>query len=83
MEYLNAGGWLVNSALVDKNELKTMLPINDLNAIDPENIKQAKQSRYWSHWLTAIYEELATLKTKGVYKLVDDLLPTKHAIGSK
>lgn len=49
------------------------LPIDDPNAKDPKTIADARQSEYWSHWLSAIHEELEALKAKGVYEEVEAL----------
>lgn len=58
-------------------------PIDDPDAKDPKSIYQAKLSIYWTEWLAAIYEELESLKAKGVYEDVDSLPPGRRAIDSK
>jgi len=55
----------VNAALTD--------PINDPNEKDPSTLQEAKLSIYWTYWLAAIYEELESLKAKGVYDEVNEL----------
>lgn len=59
------------------------LPIDDSNAKDPKTIADACQSKYWSHWLSAIHEELEALKAKGVYKEVKALPHGRKAVTSK
>lgn len=58
-------------------------PIDDPNEKDPETIQQAQSSVYWSYWLAAIYEELESLKQKGVYEEIEDLPQGRKAVGSK
>jgi len=55
----------VNAALTD--------PIDDPNEKDPSTLQEAKSSIYWTYWLAAIYEELESLKAKGVYNEVNEL----------
>ena len=57
--------------------------INDLNVKDPQTVHEAKSTIYWTHWLAAIYEELESLKAKGVYDEVDQLPPGRKAVESK
>lgn len=49
----------------------------DDDTLDPSNVSEAKHSKYWSEWLTAMYEELASLKAKGIYEEVD-VIPPNH-----
>jgi len=65
----------VNAALTD--------PINDLHQKDPGTLQEAKSSIYWTYWLTAIYEELESLKAKGVYDEVNKLPPGRKAVKSE
>ncbi|KAF9060015.1 hypothetical protein BDP27DRAFT_1430582 [Rhodocollybia butyracea] len=46
-------------------------PIDDISAKDPDMLQEAKSSMYWIYWLAAIYEELESLKAKGVYKEIE------------
>ena len=57
--------------------------IQDDDATDPPNISEAKKSKYWTEWLSAIHEELESLKSKGVYEEVDSLPPGRKAIQCK
>lgn len=47
-------------------------PIDDPDATDPKTQIEAKRSVYWEIWLGAIYEELESLKTKGVTNMSRD-----------
>lgn len=58
-------------------------PIDDPEAKDPLTIREAQASIYWAEWLGAIYEELESLRQKGVYEEIDSLPPGRKAIGSK
>lgn len=58
-------------------------PIDDPNEKDPQSVHEAQASTYWTYWLAAIYEELESLKQKGVYEEVDELPPNRKAVGSK
>lgn len=80
-KYFNEEGWVVNSVFALENE--RVLPINDLSAKDPNNVEEVKQSEYWDLWLAAIHKELATLKAKDVYEVIDNLSPHRHAVESK
>lgn len=64
-----------NAALTD--------PIDDQNTKDPATLQEAKSSMYWTYWLAAIYEELESLKAKGVYEDIKTLPPGRKAVGSK
>jgi hypothetical protein len=57
--------------------------IQDNNTTDPPNLSEAKKSKYWTEWLSAIHEELESLKSKGVYKEVDTLPPGRKAVQCK
>ena len=57
--------------------------IQDDNATDPPNIFEAKKSKYWTEWLSAIHEELESLKSKGVYEEVDTLPPGRKPVQCK
>lgn len=48
-------------------------PIDDPNEKDPKTVHEAESSTYWTYWLAAIYEELESLKAKGVYEEVNEL----------
>jgi hypothetical protein len=58
-------------------------PIDDPLAKDPKTIREAQLSVFWAHWLTALYEELESLKAQGVYVEVDELPPGRKAVDSK
>ena len=66
---------LINAALTE--------PIDDPDAKDPKTIHEAKLSIYWTEWLGSIYEELESLKAKGVYEEVDELPSGRKAVDSK
>jgi hypothetical protein len=57
--------------------------IHDDDASDPQNIPEAKRSRYWTEWLSAIQEELESLKAKGVYEEVATIPSHKKAVQCK
>ena len=57
--------------------------LQDDGASDPSNISEARQSKYWTEWLSAIHEELESLKSKGVYEEVDTLPPGRKAVACK
>ena len=57
--------------------------MRDDDATDPQNIAEAKRSRYWSEWLSAIHEELESLKHKGVYDDTNVLPVDRKAIQCK
>jgi hypothetical protein len=57
--------------------------IHDDNAVDPHTIAEAKRSNYWTEWLSAMHEELESLKAKGVYKEVESLPPNCKAVQCK
>lgn len=80
-EYSDTEGWLVNNALTLENE--KVLPINDPDAKDPNNIKEARNSGYWDLWLAAIHKELGALKAKGIYEVINELTPHRCTVGSK
>ena len=65
----------INAALTE--------PIDDSTAKDPKTIHKAKLSIYWTEWLGAIYEELESLKAKGVYEEIDNLPAGRKAVDSK
>jgi hypothetical protein len=58
-------------------------PINDPDSKDPQTVQEAEHSIYWTEWLAAMYEELESLKAKGVYEEVDELPPGQKAIDCK
>jgi hypothetical protein len=58
-------------------------PIDDPDAKDPKSIREAELSVYWAHWLAALYEELESLKAKGVYVEVDEIPPGRKPVDSK
>ena len=41
-------------------------PIDDPEEKDPQSILEAQSSVYWTHWLTAIYEELESERERGL-----------------
>src|SRR6202012_5996448 len=44
---------------------------------------QAKMSKYWAEWKAAMFEELESLKAKGVYEDVDELPEGRKAVDCK
>jgi hypothetical protein len=50
---------------------------------EPQNIQEAMNSKYWPEWLSAIHQELASLKAMNVYQEIDELPVSKKAVGSK
>jgi hypothetical protein len=58
-------------------------PIDDPDAKDPKSVREAELSVYWAHWLAALYEELESLKAKGVYVEVDEIPPGRKPVDSK
>ena len=65
----------VNAVLTD--------PIDDPNEKDPRTLQEAKLSIYWTYWLAAIYEELESLKEKGVYNEVNEFPSGQKAVELK
>ena len=63
--FVDAEVVFVNAALTD--------PIDDPSLKDPGTLQEAKSSIYWTYWLAAIYEELESLKAKGVYDEINEL----------
>lgn len=57
--------------------------LRDDDAADPQTIAEARRSRYWSEWLSAIHEELESLKHKGVYDETNILPPDRKAVQCK
>ena len=57
--------------------------LHDDDASDPPNISEARKSKYWTEWLSAIHEELESLKSKGVYEETDTLPPGRKAVECK
>jgi hypothetical protein len=51
--------------------------LHDDNASDPGTVTEARQSKYWTEWLAAMHEKLASLKAKGVYDEID-VVPANH-----
>jgi len=49
----------------------------------PKTIHEARNSKYWPEWLSAIHQELASLEAMEVYQEVEELPPGKKAVGSK
>jgi hypothetical protein len=56
---------------------------SDDDASDPRTISEARQTQHWAEWLSAIHEELASLKAKGVYEDVAELPPGRNAVQCK
>jgi hypothetical protein len=73
--FVEAEVLFVGAALTD--------PIDDPDTKDPKTLQEAKSSIYWTYWLAAIYEELESLKAKGVYEEVNELPPGRKAVESK
>ena len=57
--------------------------IRDDNASDPATVSEACRSTYWTEWLSAMHEELASLKAKGVYEEIPSLPPSRKAVQCK
>jgi hypothetical protein len=57
--------------------------LHDDTASDPSNVSEARKSDYWTEWLAAMHEELASLKAKGVYEEIATLPPGRSAIQCK
>ena len=57
--------------------------IDDDSAEDPSSVMEAKCSQYWGEWLSAMHEELESLKAKGVYEEVESLPPNHKAVQCK
>ena len=57
--------------------------LRDDDAPDPATISEARKSKYWTEWLAAMHEELASLKAKGVYEEVDSLPAGRKAVQCK
>ena len=57
--------------------------LHDDDARDPQSIPEAKRSKYWAEWLSAIQEELASLNAKGVYDEVRSLPPDRKPVQCK
>ena len=58
-------------------------PINNPDACYPSTVNKAKLSIYWAEWLVTMYEELESLKAKGIYEEVDELPPGRKPVGCK
>jgi hypothetical protein len=57
--------------------------ISDDTAVDPNSVKEARNSVYWNEWLGAMQEELASLKAKAVYEPVRTLPASRCAVQHK
>jgi hypothetical protein len=57
--------------------------LHDDDARDPQSIPEARRSKYWAEWLSAIQEELQSLKAKGVYEEVAKLPPDRKPVQCK
>jgi hypothetical protein len=57
--------------------------LQDDDASDPLSIPEARRSQYWTEWLSAIHEELESLKIKGVYEETHTLPPNRKPIQCK
>jgi Reverse transcriptase (RNA-dependent DNA polymerase) len=57
--------------------------LRDDDASDPSTVTEAKRSKYWSEWLAAMHEELASLKAKGVYEEVEAVPPHRKPVQCK
>jgi hypothetical protein len=81
---INDGTTSLASAVDVISSADTLLcPLQDDDASDPETVHAAKQSKYWSEWLSAIHEELESLKAKEVYEEVQTLPPNRKAVQCK
>jgi hypothetical protein len=56
---------------------------SDDDASDPQSISEARQSHHWAEWLSAIHDELHSLKAKGVYEEITTLPPGRKAVQCK
>ena len=56
---------------------------HDEDASDPQSITEAKRSKYWTEWLSAIHEELESLKAKHVYEEIHTLPSDRKAVQHK
>jgi hypothetical protein len=67
---------------MDAVEYTLAAEISDTEAIELRSLAEAKRHPNWPFWQEAIFEELATLKAAGTWKLVD---PPQGAniVGSK
>ena len=45
--------------------------VSEIEAIDPLSLEEARQRPDWPKWVTAIQEELATLKRSGTWEIVE------------
>ena len=57
--------------------------LRDDDTPDPTTVLEARKSKYWTEWLAAMHEELASLKAKGVYEEVESLPPGRKAVQCK
>jgi hypothetical protein len=57
--------------------------VSDDTAVDPNSVKEARNSKYWNEWLAAMQEELASLKAKGMYQPVHTLPASRRAVQHK
>jgi Reverse transcriptase (RNA-dependent DNA polymerase) len=57
--------------------------ISDDTAVDPNSVKDARNSVYWNKWLGTMQEELASLKAKSVYEPVHTLPASRRAVQHK
>ena len=57
--------------------------LQDDNVPDPTTVTDARRSLYWTEWLSAMQEELLSLKTKRVYEEIDELPPGRKAVQCK
>jgi hypothetical protein len=58
-------------------------PIDDPEAKDPKTICKVQLLVYWSYWLVVLYEELKSLKAKGVYIEVNEIPPGQKPVDLK
>jgi Reverse transcriptase (RNA-dependent DNA polymerase) len=72
------------SALEQVSSTEAILcSLEDDSASDPQSLLEAKRSKYWTEWLSAIHSELESLRTKGVYEEVRQLPPHRKAVKCK
>jgi hypothetical protein len=64
-------------SMADATAVGHAYALRDDDASDPTTVTEAKRSKYWSEWLAAMHEELASLRAKGVYEEVD-VVPFNH-----
>lgn len=57
--------------------------LRDDDTSDPGTVTEARRSKYWSEWLAAMHEELASLRAKGIYEEVETVPPHRKPVQCK